>query len=197
MEAAFSVSRAHPEIAGRNDKHRGGRCRTAADEGQRMSISRQSSSESARLSRRGLLAGLFVASAGALVACSGGNGGSAGGGGNTPAGQSAGSSSGSAATTATVQMTDANKFDPASVSIAKGGTVTWKNGSSTQHTSTDDPSKAANKADAGLPSGAQPWDSGMLNPGQSFSHTFDVAGTYKYFCIPHESVGMLGTITVT
>ncbi len=93
-------------------------------------------------------------------------------------------------------MTDQNTFDPATVTIAKGGTVTWKNVSSTQHTSTDDPSKAVNKSDASLPAGAQPWDSGLLNPGQTFSHTFTVAGTYKYFCIPHETLGMLGTVNV-
>jgi len=160
-----------------------------------MSISRLSGLDGSRLSRRGLLAGLFVASAGALVACSGG-GTTATSGGNTAAGGGASSGASSAAKTATVNMTDANKFEPASVTIAKGGTVTWKNTSSTQHTSTDDPSKAANKADAALPSGAQPWDSGMVDAGKTFSHTFDVAGTYKYFCIPHESVGMLGTVVV-
>jgi plastocyanin len=29
-----------------------------------------------------------------------------------------------------------------------------------------------------------------------FSHTFDKAGTYKLICIPHEALGMTGTITV-
>lgn len=29
-----------------------------------------------------------------------------------------------------------------------------------------------------------------------FSHTFDTAGTYKLICIPHEALGMVGTITV-
>lgn len=29
-----------------------------------------------------------------------------------------------------------------------------------------------------------------------FSFTFDRAGTYKLVCIPHESLGMIGTITV-
>jgi plastocyanin len=48
-----------------------------------------------------------------------------------------------------------------------------------------------------LPSGAQAWDSGPLNGGQTFSHAFTTPGTYKYFCIPHESLGMLATITVT
>lgn len=97
----------------------------------------------------------------------------------------------------TVQMTDALKFDPATLTSPRGSTVTLRNTSQTVHTVTDDPSKAANKADAELPAGAQPWDSGLLNPGQTFTHTFDVPGTYKYFCTPHETLGMLGTIIVT
>ncbi|TMQ32320.1 MAG: hypothetical protein E6K70_19165 [Planctomycetota bacterium] len=65
------------------------------------------------------------------------------------------------------------------------------------HTVTDDPSKAAKPSDAALPSGTQAWDSGQLNGGQSFSHTFDTPGDYTYFCIPHESLGMVGRVTVT
>jgi plastocyanin len=29
-----------------------------------------------------------------------------------------------------------------------------------------------------------------------FSFTFDTAGTYEVICIPHEALGMVGTITV-
>jgi plastocyanin len=94
-------------------------------------------------------------------------------------------------------MTDALRFEPANLTVAKGTTVIWRNSSQTVHTVTDDPGKASNKADAALPSGAQAWDSGNLNPGQMFSHTFDTPGTYKYFCIPHEAAGMTGTIVVT
>jgi plastocyanin len=93
-------------------------------------------------------------------------------------------------------MTNDNKFDPAQVTVAKGTAVTWQNASTMVHSATDDPSKAVNKSDAALPSGAQPWDSGLLQPGQSWSHTFDVAGTYSYFCVPHETLGMVGKITV-
>jgi plastocyanin len=94
-------------------------------------------------------------------------------------------------------MTDALKFDPDNVTVPKGTKVTWKNNSGTAHTATDDPSKASNSADVSLPSGAKSWDSGNIDPGQSYSYTFDTPGTYKYVCVPHESAGMLGTITVT
>lgn len=98
--------------------------------------------------------------------------------------------------TATVDMTDSLTFDPAHVNIKKGGTITWKNTSSVVHTSTDDPSKAATASDAKLPAGAATWDSGDVQPNGTFQHTFDVAGDYSYFCVPHESAGMVGTITV-
>lgn len=100
-------------------------------------------------------------------------------------------------TTATVTLTDALKFEPPAITVRKGTTVTWRNTTSVVHSVTDDPSKASNKADAALPSGAQPWDSGDIGPGQSFSRAFDTPGTYKYFCKPHELAGMLGAITVT
>jgi plastocyanin len=98
---------------------------------------------------------------------------------------------------ATVTMSDALRFEPATLTVARGATVTWRNTSATMHTVTDDPGKAVNKADAALPSDAQPWDSGNIDPGQTFQHTFDTPGTYKYFCTPHEAAGMVATITVT
>jgi plastocyanin len=98
---------------------------------------------------------------------------------------------------AMVTMTDALRFEPAAITVPKGTTVTWHNASSTVHTVTDDRSKASNAADSALPSGAQAWDSGDIAPGQSFKHTFDTPGTYKYFCKPHEVAGMLGTVVVT
>jgi plastocyanin len=122
----------------------------------------------------------------------------------TPAATAAtGANSGTSASTsaapmaATVTMSDALRFEPATLTVARGATVTWRNSSATMHTVTDDPGKAANKADAALPSGAQPWDSGNIDPGQTFQHTFDTPGTYKYFCTPHEAAGMVATITVT
>lgn len=39
------------------------------------------------------------------------------------------------------------------------------------------------------------FDSGSIGPGQAFSYTFDQAGTFDFFCIPHP--GMVGSITIT
>jgi plastocyanin len=97
----------------------------------------------------------------------------------------------------TIQLTDTLKFDPSSLTVPRGTTVTWRNTSQLVHTVTDDPAKAATATDAQLPAGVQSWDSGDLNPGQSYSHLFDTPGTYKYFCQPHETAGMLGTVIVS
>lgn len=137
--------------------------------------------------RQVLVAGLASASALVLAAC---------GASSSPSASASGGSGGGAGSTTTVKMTDELKFDPATISIKVGDTVHWDNAASISHSSTDDPSKAATASDAKLPSGAQPWNSGLLNPGQTFDHQFTVAGEYDYFCIPHESAGMLGHITV-
>lgn len=100
----------------------------------------------------------------------------------------------------TVKMTAQIRFEPADVTIKQGETITWVNASPIPHTTTGDPEKNPVKETrpelARLPPGAQSWDSGLLNEGQSFSHTFTVTGKYQYFCIPHVLSGMLGTITV-
>jgi plastocyanin len=102
---------------------------------------------------------------------------------------------------AIVLMTAKIRFEPADLTIRAGETVTWRNDGTIPHTTTDDPTQnpvATSHADyALLPAGAAPWNSGLLQPGQSFSHTFTVPGDYHYFCIPHVLSGMRGMITVT
>jgi plastocyanin len=119
-----------------------------------------------------------------------------------PAGTAGTGSSGSGSSGAqsfAVQTTDANQFVPASITVPRGATVTWTNigKDAVPHTATGDPSLAANAADVSLPAGAQPFTSDALGPNQSYSHTFDVPGTYKYFCRYHEALGMVATVTVT
>jgi YVTN family beta-propeller protein len=71
------------------------------------------------------------------------------------------------------------RFQPESLEIAAGTTVEWINSGSKVHTVTGDN-----------------WDSGSLRPGDKFDKEFDQKGTYKYYCIPHHSMGMVGTIVV-
>lgn len=95
-----------------------------------------------------------------------------------------------------VDMVD-TAFEPATLTIQVGERVTWHNVGQFVHTVTCDPAEANDPASVQLPAGAAPWDSGGVGPGGTFTHTFDVAGEYHYFCIPHETFGMLGTVVVT
>lgn len=69
-------------------------------------------------------------------------------------------------------------FAPGSLTVAAGDTVTWTNDDDSPHTAT----------------AAGQFDSGNLDPGQSFSFTFDEPGTYSYVCLYHDD--MTATITV-
>ena len=77
-------------------------------------------------------------------------------------------------------------FIPNIATVEIGGTVTWENGDTAAHTST------AGSATEG-PSGV--WDSSLIMAGSSFSHTFDAAGTFDYFCMVHP--WMQGMVMVT
>ena len=102
----------------------------------------------------------------------------------------------SAKTGATVAITDNFRFDPDTVTIHAGEAVEWKNQSHFRHTVTDDPKMAGQAGDAGLPSGAEAFSSQEIPPGGSYRRTLSVPGTYRYFCMPHEGIGMLGKIIV-
>ena len=71
-------------------------------------------------------------------------------------------------------------FQPATLEVPVGTTVTWTNQGSAPHTVT---------ADDGS------FDSGTLQPGGTFSMTFDTPGTFTYHCEIHPN--MMGTIVVT
>jgi plastocyanin len=88
---------------------------------------------------------------------------------------------GTAAKTATVDMKDIS-FQPETVTIPKGGTVTWVNEDSVGHDVTAD--------DDSFKSG----DPGGISGGGEYEHTFDEAGSFKYVCTVHP--GMEGTVDV-
>jgi plastocyanin len=97
----------------------------------------------------------------------------------------------------TIKMVDVPAaFEPGTVTIKVGETVEWRNVGNEVHHATTDPSMAINCGDVGSPTGAEPFDSGFLKPGATFSHTFKVAGTYRYACAVHETSGMIGKIVV-
>lgn len=97
----------------------------------------------------------------------------------------------------TIKMLDVPAaFEPGTVTIKVGDTVEWRNVGNEVHHATTDPSMAINGGDVGSPAGAETFDSGFLKPGATFSHTFNVAGTYRYACAVHETSGMIGKIVV-
>lgn len=81
-------------------------------------------------------------------------------------------------------------FNPPSITIHVGQTVVWRNDDSVPHTST------SGTCPGGVCTAMPGWDSGTLNHGQSFSHTFTTAGTFPYFCRIHGAM-MQGSVTVT
>jgi len=76
-------------------------------------------------------------------------------------------------------------FIPSPVVITVGGTVTWENTDTAAHTS-------SSGTPAGGPDGV--FDSSLIMAGGSYSHTFDTAGTFDYFCMVHP--WMEGTVIV-
>lgn len=72
-------------------------------------------------------------------------------------------------------------YSPADITVKKGATVTWTNNDDVAHTVTADSNNA--------------FDSGNMDKGKTFSHTFDTAGTFAYHCTYHSN--MHGKVTVT
>lgn len=96
----------------------------------------------------------------------------------------------------TVGMTNTLSFDPDTVRIETGQMIRWKNTSVIVHTVTADPEEATIEKSVKLPEGAAPFNSDNMDPKATFEHTFEVPGTYRYFCIPHEGTKMYGTVIV-
>ena len=111
--------------------------------------------------------------------------------------------SGGGSDEATVEMTDGFRFDPGSITVDTGTTVTWENVGTVGHTVTaygdDIPAGAVYFASGGFDSedaARDATDGGIVEAGEPYTHTFGVAGEYAYFCVPHEGSGMTGTVRV-
>ncbi len=89
--------------------------------------------------------------------------------------------------TVTVQVGTGDKgygFTPAGVRVDNGATVQWEwtgNGGSHNVVSDEGP------IDSGSPVGGS---------GVNYEHTFQEDGIYNYYCKPHQSLGMLGSVVV-
>lgn len=70
-----------------------------------------------------------------------------------------------------------NGFVPTTMTVKRGTQVTWTNADTTDHTVT-----------------AAGFDSGLIHPGATFTHTFTTVGSFDYHCSIHPT--MQGTINV-
>ncbi len=77
-----------------------------------------------------------------------------------------------------VKMVD-DRFRPSTITISAGTKVKWVNRGEALHSTTASGS----------------WDSGLLEPGESFARRFRREGTFSYVCTVHSD--MRGTVTVT
>jgi plastocyanin len=68
-------------------------------------------------------------------------------------------------------------YEPTTLTVPTGTTVTWKNSDSTLHTVT------SGSAESGV-SGTE-FDSSYMAGGKTFQHTFSSAGTFDYYCTLH------------
>lgn len=72
-------------------------------------------------------------------------------------------------------------FNPSTITVAKGTTVTWTNKDNIDHTVSSNDGTS--------------FDKNPLSPGNSFSYTPATAGTFAYHCKIHTS--MTATLIVT
>jgi len=83
------------------------------------------------------------------------------------------------AATVTIEISDF-AFQPATITVRVGDTVTWTNLDSAAHTATD--------------TGSGALFDGEMATGESFSYTFTAVGTFHYICTFHPE--MKGTVIV-
>jgi plastocyanin len=169
-------------------------------------------------SRRQFVAGVSVASAVALAGCggSGGDGGgetpepAAGGGGDTTTEATTEADGGGETTTESgggggenVVAAGPNEelvFDPESITVSTGDTVTWEFESANHNVAAyPDMHEQISIPDSaeGFGTMEEGGDKFATVPeGETFEHTFETTGEFTYVCVPHASAGMVGTVVV-
>ncbi len=91
----------------------------------------------------------------------------------------------SQATVHNITVEDFN-FRPSNLNVLVGDTIIWS-WVSGEHTTTSDI----------IPAGADSWDHIVDFSTADFVYIVAVPGTYTYYCIPHQSMGMTGTFVAS
>ncbi|WP_336338313.1 cupredoxin domain-containing protein [Haloarcula brevis] len=147
--------------------------------------------------RRTVLRLSGVALTGGVAGCGGSSSDATEGGTETPTEMETGTPSAH-----TVEMTDSLNFEPETLTVSVGDTVDWVTTGAVAHSVTayeeDLPDGAAYFASGEFDSESaarKSYPQGSVSTDETYSHTFETAGEFPYFCIPHES-GMVGTVVV-
>lgn len=77
-------------------------------------------------------------------------------------------------------------FDPIGLHVQPGDTIEW---------TIDSGSHNAVSYDDRIPEDAEGFEGDVISEG-SYEQTFEVEGTYDYYCMPHQSMGMVGRFVV-
>merc|ERR1739841_377238 len=83
-------------------------------------------------------------------------------------------------------------FFPSSVTVSKGETVEFVNNKAFPHNVVFDEDAVPDGVDADKIS----HEDYLNGPGEKVSNKFDTAGTYEFYCEPHQGAGMQGKIVV-
>ncbi|KAG8094200.1 hypothetical protein GUJ93_ZPchr0012g21205 [Zizania palustris] len=83
-------------------------------------------------------------------------------------------------------------FEPNDFSVKAGETITFKNNAGYPHNVVFDEDAVPGGVDASKIS----QEEYLNSPGETFSITLTVPGTYAFYCEPHAGAGMVGKVTV-
>jgi len=151
--------------------------------------------------RRTLLGTIAGSSLAGLAGCSSDGGDGSGGGGDGSDGDGSSGDGGAEENEVAVGPGGSLTFSPETIIVSPGTTVTWTFESASHNVSCNPYHDSADAVS--LPEDAEPFASyegderfATNEEGETFEHTFEVAGTYDYVCVPHVTSGMVGTVEV-
>lgn len=81
-------------------------------------------------------------------------------------------------------------FEPDEITVEAGTTLVWTWESDNHNV------VVANQPEEASWQGTEGGDGSLYDEGHAYEHTFEVPGRYEYYCTPHQSAGMVGSVVV-
>lgn len=81
-------------------------------------------------------------------------------------------------------------FEPEELTVTTGTEVTWDWDSDRHNIVVESQPKGANWE------GTEGGENDLYDRGHEYKFAFETPGTYEYYCAPHRSAGMVGTVVV-